>query len=279
LNCTDKQHVAPAQITVGYVGGKSRLTTAYANTPLKLLAPKTHTTTCHVVLSNYGGGFVSGDVVHISMQCEANTKVCLGTQANTRVYRATNEDWSSQVVAGTVDRDALAVVCQDPLVLHAGAKFRQEQNWSLHEDSSVLLTDWLASGRHETGERFEFSAFESTIRIEVDGSPVMLDRFSLNADQSPSLGGSPMGPFDQMLAIYAYGPMLQAVVPQLSALAEGKQRVNADQPLLVWHESNGGGILRCLAHTRAELMPIWREICRLVSTPDLLGFDPAERKY
>lgn len=279
MSRTQQQQFSPARISVAHVRGKSRLTTAYASSPLKLLTPETHSTACHLVLSNYGGGFVSGDVVDITLECEADTKVCLGTQANTRVYRATNEDWSSQAIRGAVGSKALAIVCQDPLVLHAGARFRQEQTWKLHDDSSVLLTDWLASGRHETGERFEFLDFESTIRIEVDGCPVLLDRYRLNNGQSPSLGGSPMGPFDQMLAVYAYGPLLAPLLPRIAASAEGKQRVNSQQPLVVWHESKGGGILRCLAHNRSELTPVWRELCRLVSAPELLGFNPAERKY
>ena len=50
-----------------------------------------------------------------------------------------------------------------PIVCFAGADFTQTQRYELHGDASLAFVDWMTSGRHEAGERWAFSRYESRL--------------------------------------------------------------------------------------------------------------------
>ena len=55
------------------------------------------------------------------------------------------------------------------MVCFAGADFAQTQRYDLHADASLVLVDWMTSGRHASGERWAFSRYESRFDITRDG--------------------------------------------------------------------------------------------------------------
>lgn len=73
-------------------------------------------------------------------------------------------------------QDALLVVIPDPVTCFSTAKYCQMQVFSLGSGSSLLLVDWITSGRSERGEKWAFSHYKSTNRIFLQGSePVFFD--------------------------------------------------------------------------------------------------------
>ena len=43
----------------------------------------------------------------------------------------------------------------------AGSSYRQEQRVDLHDAANLVFVDWLSSGRHAAGERWQFDRYES----------------------------------------------------------------------------------------------------------------------
>ncbi len=77
-------------VEVNRVGGRSRLTSYLAVAPLKILSPKAAADYSTAVLSSYGGGLVAGDCARLRVRCGRGAELFLGTQAFTKVYKATD---------------------------------------------------------------------------------------------------------------------------------------------------------------------------------------------
>ena len=91
-----------------------------------------------------------------------------------------------------MDADALLAVVPDPIVCFADADFTQTQRYDLHPDASLVMVDWITSGRHASGERWAFSRYES--RFESDAArPDFFDALVL--EPHSTLSSKRMGPF------------------------------------------------------------------------------------
>lgn len=54
------------------------------------------------------------------------------------------------------------------------------QLFRVHSDSNLVIVDWVTSGRHESGERWEFDLYKSKNHIYLDGDqPLFLDSVML----------------------------------------------------------------------------------------------------
>jgi urease accessory protein len=98
------------------VRGKSRLVACKNTQRLKLLQPGSPATACHVVLSSYGGGLVTGDVIRLRVAVRAGARLALTTQASTRVFRSIDEAVTEKHTVGELAENVLAVVFPDPVV-------------------------------------------------------------------------------------------------------------------------------------------------------------------
>src|SRR5690606_18771588 len=119
-------------ITVEKSGATSRLTECLGHPPIKFINPRPPSGSCPVYVSNYGGGLVDGDEVRMRVDCGTGSKLYLGTQSSTKVYKANGKGGCIQETLGTVHAGALAVVCPDPVVPFAGSRYRQTQGWEVH---------------------------------------------------------------------------------------------------------------------------------------------------
>jgi urease accessory protein len=106
------------------------------------------------------------------------------TQASTKVYRSLRP--ASQEVKSSIADDALLVVLPDPVVCFAGGDFSQEQRYDLQPRASLVLVDWMTSGRHATGERWAFHHYSSRIDIRRAGRRVLYDMLRLDAETERS---------------------------------------------------------------------------------------------
>lgn len=76
--------------------------------------------------------------------------------------------------------DGLFVVIPDPVTCFSTAKYSQKQVFRIAKDSSLILVDWVTSGRHESGERWDFDLYKSTNQIYLEGDvPLLLDTVSV----------------------------------------------------------------------------------------------------
>ena len=76
-----------AGLHVAKVRERSTVISSWARSPLSLLTPRCRGESVWAYTSNYGGGMVAGDETRLDEIVDADTRVFLGTQASTKIYR------------------------------------------------------------------------------------------------------------------------------------------------------------------------------------------------
>ncbi|KAL6572702.1 hypothetical protein OROMI_013660 [Orobanche minor] len=168
------------KLVVERVRGKSTLTRCFSKYPFKFISPSkvgpSQTDAVWIYTITYGGGIVSGDSIAFDVTVGDGCTAVLTTQSSTKVYKSTGSKCSEQMLEASIGRDALLVVIPDPVTCFSTAKYSQVQIFKVVPESSLLVVDWITSGRHERGEKWAFSHYKTTNRILVqDNEPIFLD--------------------------------------------------------------------------------------------------------
>ena len=200
-----------AYLTFTRSGSETVLTRAFASSPAKLIATGGRGPTCWVYSATFGGGLVGGDDIRLHADVEGGARALLTTQASTKVYRSPRR--SQQILTATVDSDALLAVVPDPIVCFAGADFIQTQRYDLHTDASLVLVDWLTSGRHGAGERWAFSRYESRIDIRRDSQRIFFDGVVLEPNLDSVVDR--MARFDVLMTAVISGPLVTVAADEI----------------------------------------------------------------
>lgn len=70
------------------------------------------------------------------------------TQGSTKVFKCLPaSEGCSQHITATVAKDALLVLVPDPVTCFDDSKYQQIMIFKLHADASLVVVDWLTSGR------------------------------------------------------------------------------------------------------------------------------------
>ena len=112
------------RIELTRVGGRTVVTRSRANSPLKLLAPRSGARgrAAWVFSSTYGGGLVAGDDVRVELRAGDGTAALLGTQASTKVYPAgAGGVGCRQALDATIGDGGVLVVARPADLLRRGA--------------------------------------------------------------------------------------------------------------------------------------------------------------
>lgn len=159
--------------------GRSRVSRAYATSPLRVLTPENHGKAAWIYTSSYGGGLVDGDAVALQVTVGAGAEAFISTQASTKVYRSfrgTESRFSAQVEA-----EGLLIVAPDPVVCFAHSRYRQTQALRVEPSAGLVLVDWVTSGRRASGERWQFDDYSAHTEVDVGGRLALFDTVSLRA--------------------------------------------------------------------------------------------------
>ncbi|KAJ1941113.1 hypothetical protein FBU59_003594 [Linderina macrospora] len=176
------------------------LSSAY---PLKLLSPEAvHNPDTRLIpavsyILSYGGGIVHGDQIHVDATAGSGSALLLLTQGSTKVYRQrpgrppsylknpkndSKFDIHQTYQTLVVDVQANAMVCllPDPVTCFEHAKYNQRQVVRMADASaSLVLLDWVTSGRMSRGERWVFDKYLSVNAVLVGGKLVIRDALLL----------------------------------------------------------------------------------------------------
>src|SRR5512142_877517 len=76
------------RLEVALVEGRSAVVSCRATSPLQLLAPRARGAAAWVLAASHGGGLVAGDAVDLAVEVGPGATASVGTQAETKVYRA-----------------------------------------------------------------------------------------------------------------------------------------------------------------------------------------------
>ena len=253
---------------------RSVVSRAFASSPLRLLTPRNHGHAAWVFSGSYGGGFVGGDAVRLSVEVGPHAAAFLSTQASTKIYRSPRG--TSANLRATVSDSGLLIVLPDPVVCFAGSRYRQTQRVELERDGTLILVDWMSSGRRASGERWLFDEYASRLTVAHDGRVVLADALVL----SPEHGHLPsrMGRFNVLCVIVLVGPHARQHAERvISGVATLPTQRCADLLLSASPIEDIGGIVRIAGTTFEDVAREVRNVLDFL--PSLLGDDPWIRKW
>jgi urease accessory protein len=267
-------------LEIARCGGRSIVSRAMAVSPLRLLTPRNHGPSAWIYSATYGGGLVDGDNVRLGLTVGPDAQAMLSTQASTKVYRGRRQPGDSgpagtrQELVASVGTGGLLVVLPDPVVCFADSTYRQEQRIRLDSGASLVLADWVSSGRHASGERWQCARYSSRLEVYLDGRLMLLDALALEGADLQTR----MGRFNILCLIAIAGPRLAghaagALSKISSAPIERSARtIVGGSPL-----GEDGCLIRLAGITFEEVAHVARGLLEFV--PALLGDDPWSRKW
>lgn len=220
------------------------LTRALATSPAKLIATNPGRAACWVYAATLGGGLVGGDHIDLSVDVQEGARALLTTQASTKVYRSLRR--SRQSMTATIGDGALLAVLPDPIVCYAQADFAQTQRYELAAGASLVLVDWMTSGRHHCGEQWAFSRYESRVMITRDDRAVFMDAVRLEPGRDTV--AARMSGCHVLLTLVMTGALVR------DAADEVLRHVSAQPigPLIAASSLSRGGIVVRMAGTSVE---------------------------
>jgi urease accessory protein len=266
------------------VGTNTAVTTARAQSPLKLLCPRSAGRSAWVFTSNYGGGLLAGDDVRLGIHGGEGTTSLLSTQASTKIYRSRSGAGARQSISARIEAGALCVVAPDPVVCFAGARFEQRQQFHLDESASLVLIDSLTSGRLARGERWAFSRYRSSNQIILGDRRIFRDTLLLDPADGPLVHPQRMGRIDCLAMALLIGPRVQPAAESLLAsisaqppgLDPATRLLVSASPIRV--DGMSSGVVVRIAGGGTE--PVGRYLKQILAfLCPLLGEDPWKRKW
>ncbi len=229
-------------------------------------------------MANYGGGMVDGDRVRMRVECGPDSRLYLGSQSSTKIYRSDGRGGCGQELSGSVAAGAFAVICPDPVVPYLGSHYAQSQEWSLDENGELAVFDWLQPGRAERGEVFDYAFYQSKLRVRRPGGPLIYtDCLAIDPErQHPTLCGR-FGKFQSLLSVYLFGPKLSVM---MSTLMAGLKKTGSARAWVTVGERPGVGFtVRAMGMCRQDLQPIQDLLFQNFCRPEWLGFNPWTRRW
>ncbi len=260
------------------VNHRSVATRTYAESPLRLLIPRgCPGDAAWVFTSTFGGGLVAGDHVHLDVHVHEGASCLLATQASTKIYRSQRDEPTRQTLRINAAARSTCFILPDPLTCYADAWFDGYIQIDAHESASIVLVDWLTSGRQARGERWAFSQYRSRIMATVASKPVFRDVVRLDQADGPVGGEHRMGRCDCFGLVLLLGPVVskgrQEILDWTAAqpIARGEPLIFSASPLA------NGAVLR-VAGPGTEAVGRWLRQ-RLAFIQPILGGDPWSRKW
>jgi urease accessory protein len=265
-------------LEVEKVNGRSAATRVMARSPLRILTPRNCPgNAAWVFTSTFGGGLVSGDHADLQARIGVGARCVLATQSSTKVFRSKTAEITRQTLSVSIAAAGVCAILPDPVTCYAGASFEQRMRIDLDASASLVLVDWLTSGRKARGERWALARYASRIEAAVGSKLAFRDAILLDRDPGPIDGLHRMGRYD------CFGLMLM-LGPAVAATAEGIVSWDAGQPIhrgqdVIFSISPlaGGAVIR-VAGTETEAVGQWIRQ-RLGFLGALLGADPWSRKW
>jgi urease accessory protein len=255
-------------------GGKSVISRAYATSPLRLLTPGNHGRAAWIYTSSHGGGLVDGDCIVLEIEIGEDAAAFVSTQASTKIYRS--PCGTSAEMRARVATNGLLVVAPDPVVCFARSRYRQIQRFDLADRATLVLLDWISSGRHAAGERWAFDEYHGQIDVRLDGKLLVHDALALRAADGDL--ARRLGRFDVLAVVVLVGTALRTVAASLISRVSRDAVVRRSDHLVAASALGDEGCVIRIAGCSVE--QVGRTIRELLGfLPAMLGDDPWTRKW
>ena len=251
------------------VRGTTVLTQALAASPLRLLHPKNSGSAAWVYAATYGGGLLGGDAIALDVKVGPAARALLSTQASTKVYRS--DARASQRLRAHVADESLLVLLPDPVTPFASSHYAQEQRIELADRANLIAIDWMTAGRVSSGERWQFTSYESRTWLRRNGRVILHDATLLAPEDGDV--ATRLGRFTCIAWAVVIGPAVRAAARHLAgALGEAPAPRRADLLLSAAPLEDDGVLLRVAGTSAQQVGGVLRQYLNFV--PSLLGDDP-----
>ncbi|THV07657.1 UreD-domain-containing protein [Dendrothele bispora CBS 962.96] len=318
-------HAGGGRIVLSQHSGNAIFSELSSTYPLKLLSPRVQQKCVAVVYAlTYGGGLVGGDQVHLSAEINQAAILLLLTQGSTKVFKSRAEQRLASVkrlfefpndnppattssigftspntiqkMDFKVSPNAVLVLLPDPVTCFRSASYSQIQTFHLAKDASVVVLDWITSGRRSRGEEWVFSRYSSVNEIVVDGKRIARDVLLLETEEGKDdvrMGSSTqqrtladrLSPYACYATVLLSGPAIQTLAEGLRERYGKMTVMKATTPTeLLWSlssicsDSDGLGMIVRVAGKDTELVKEWLRDA-LSSLADVVGIDVYRRAF
>ncbi|XP_019101313.1 PREDICTED: urease accessory protein D-like isoform X2 [Camelina sativa] len=196
--------MATGKVMVEKVGGRSTATSCFSKYPLKFLLPTkaapAGTDVVWIYSITYGGGIVSGDSISCEFTIGDGCTAVITTQSSTKAR---------------IGSESLLVVIPDPVTCFSTARYYQKQIFRLVSDSNLVLVDWITSGRHANGEKWDFEFYKSINNVYLeDDYPLFLDTVLLEKRSIQSIAER-MQDYHTIAMVILFGSKLKEIQKQV----------------------------------------------------------------
>ncbi len=134
-----------------------------------------------IYLIHVGGGYVNGDSYLTQLQVDDGAHLAVTTQSSTKVYKTPTEP-VSQLTKIKLGSGSILEYIPDPLIAYEGARFIQETEVEMNEDSCLFLSDIITPGWAEDGSFFKYDWIRSKLKIYKDSKLILFDHLFLEPD-------------------------------------------------------------------------------------------------
>lgn len=186
-----------------------------------------------------------------------------------------------------VDAGSALFLLPDPVTCFRSARYNQIQRFDIAADASVVLLDWITSGRKALGEDWVFDKYYSLNELWVAGKRVARDAMLL--EEEADIAALPLhsladrlNPYSCYATIIMYGPAMKATIQLLSErFASITVFKHSSRPLMIWSLSkmcDGKGCVLRVAAESAEAVRCWMGQ-ELQPLNELVGEDVYRRTF
>jgi urease accessory protein len=205
------------------------------------------------------------------------------SQGSTKVFRTrpgqrharppvgTVDEFSSQRMEVNIGSGSSLFLLPDPVTCFRSARYNQLQTFRVAAEGSVVLLDWINSGRKSLGEDWSFSRYYSLNELWVDGERIARDAMLLEETQPSHTHGQlhmPIRTLAERLAPYScyatvllYGPLTTSTMRSLQANYSAITVFrHATRPNMIWSVSpicGGRGCVLRVAALETEEVRHW----------------------
>lgn len=137
---------------------------------------------CHVYLLHPPGGLVSGDDLSIQIHCQSDSHALITTPSAGKIYKADSKNVEQkQHVDIEVDNAACEWLPMETIVFN-GAHGKLTTKVNLYGDAKFIGIDVFCLGRPKSHFPFMQGSVEQRLSIYQDGTPLLLERQYLAAE-------------------------------------------------------------------------------------------------
>ena len=210
---------------------------------------------------------------------KSRTGISVSTQTSGRSDTSTTQSIDAHICS-----DALLLLLPDPVTCFADSSYEQLQTFVLEKDASIILLDWITSGRMSRGEEWAFSSYYSLNEVWLQGVRVARDALLLETSPLDALERGievRMRSYACYATVILCGPRVQRIISDVLARYDAISVFQQSSPMsLVWSASrvNSGCVIIRVAGQETETVKLWLKDT-LNGAESLIGSDAYSKAF